>query len=145
MRMVVDTDVVVAAVRSRRGASAALLASLIEGEATLLLSVALALEYETIALLPEHIMAGESTKTKVSTFLDTLIEIAEPVQVNFQYRPQLSDPADEMVLETAINGAADAIVTFNQKDYRKDSKSIPLYFGVEVISPFDALQYLRKR
>jgi predicted nucleic acid-binding protein len=131
--------------RSREGASAALLASLIEGEAAMLLSVALALEYETIALLPEHVMAGGATMKIASMFIDTLLAIAEPVQVSYQYRPQLSDPGDEMVLEAAINGQADAIVSFNQSDYRKDGRSIPGAFGIEVISPAEALHRLRAR
>lgn len=140
-----DTDVVVAAVRSRKGASAALLAHLIEGNATMLLSVALALEYETIALLPEHVMAGETTLAIVGKLIDTLIDIAEPVKVSFQYRPQLSDPGDEMVLEAAINGHAEAIVSFNSKDYRREGKIIPNEFGIDVIDPAEALRRLRKR
>ncbi len=145
MRMVVDTDVIVAAVRSRKGASAALLAHLVEGNATMLLSVALALEYETIALLPEHVMAGGTTLAIVGKLIDTLIDIAEPVKVSFQYRPQLSDPGDEMVLEAAINGHAEAIVSFNSKDYRKGGKIIPNEFGIDVINPPEALRRLRKR
>ena len=143
MRIVVDTDVIVAAVRSRKGASAALLALLIEGEATLLMSVALALEYETIALLPEHVMAGGATLTTVRSLIDTLIEVASPVKVSFQYRPQLSDPGDEMVLEAAINGKADTIVSFNHKDYRKDGKIIPNAFGISVRTPAQALLRIR--
>jgi putative PIN family toxin of toxin-antitoxin system len=145
MRIVIDTDVVVAAVRSRKGASAALLAHVVEGHATMLLSVALALEYETIALLPEHVMAGGTTLTIVGKLIDTLIDIAEPVKVSFQYRPQLSDPGDEMVLESAINGNAEAIVSFNSKDYRKEGKIIPSAFGVDVIDPAEALRRLRIR
>ncbi len=111
----------------------------------MLLSVALALEYETIALLPEHVMAGGTTLTIVGKLIDTLIDIAEPVKVSFQYRPQLSDPGDEMVLESAINGNAEAIVSFNSKDYRKEGKIIPSAFGVDVIDPAEALRRLRIR
>lgn len=145
MRLVIDTDVVVAAVRSRKGASAALLVHPIDGDAVMLVSVALALEYEATALLPEHVMAGGTTLTIASNLIDTLLGAAEPVEVSYQYRPQLSDPGDEMVLEAAINGRADAIVSFNQSDYRKDGRIIAHQFGIAVISPADALQQLRAR
>jgi putative PIN family toxin of toxin-antitoxin system len=145
MRFVIDTDVVVAAVRSRKGASAALLAHLIEGDATLLLSVAVALEYETVALLPDHIMAGGSSTSTVGKLIDTLIDISEAVKVSFRYRPQLLDPGDEMVLEAAINGRADAIVTFNRKDYIKDGEFVHWDFGIDVIGPAVALRRIRRR
>jgi len=145
MRLVIDTDVVVAAVRSRKGASAALLALLIERKATMLLSVALALEYEMIALLAEHVMAGGSSMERVRKLIDTLIDIAEPVKVSFQYRPQLCDPGDEMVLEASINGKADAIISFNQKDYRREGRIVPNDFGIDVISPAEALHRIRKQ
>lgn len=143
MRIVIDTDVIVAAVRSRRGASAALLALMIDGKARFLLSVALALEYEAIALLPEHLMAGGVSIEKVSGLIETLFELAEPIDVSYQYRPQLSDPGDEMVLEAAINGRADAIISFNRKDYLRNGKNIPEGFGIAVWSPAEALQRLR--
>ena len=143
MMLVVDTDVIVAAVRSRKGASAALLALLIEGNGTLLMTVALALEYETIALLPEHVMAGGASLAAASSLVKTLIDIATPVKVSFQYRPQLSDPGDEMVLEAAINGHADMIVSFNARDYRKDGRIIPNAFGIAVMTPAQALQQIR--
>ncbi len=145
MRLVIDTDVLVAAIRSRKGASAALLARLIEGYAIPLVGVALALEYEATALLPEHVMAGGTTTAIASNVIDTLLGIAEPVEVTYQYRPQLSDPGDEMVLETAINGQADAIVSFNHRDYHKDGRNIAHQFGIDVISPAEALQRLRSR
>ena len=72
-------------------------------------------------------------------FLDRLIAMAEPVQVFFRWRPQLRDPGDELVLEAAVNGRADAIVTFNEKDLREAHGS----FGIEVIRPGDVLRRLR--
>jgi len=55
------------------------------------------------------------------------------------WRPQLRDPGDELVLEAAVNGRANAIVTFNQKDFGE----IPMKFGVEVLAPVGALQRTR--
>jgi len=140
MRLVVDTDVVVAALRSPSGASAALLVLLLEQQATMLLSVALVLEYETTCLLAEHRLAAGASEREVWSLLDALVDVAEPVEVHYRWRPQLNDAGDEMVLEAAVNGRADAIVTFNRKDYGAG----PARFGVELLSPADALRRIRK-
>jgi predicted nucleic acid-binding protein len=71
-------------------------------------------------------------------FIDGLIAMAEPVQSHFRWRPQLRDPGDEMVLEAAVNGRAEAIVTFNEKDLREARRS----FGISVIRPGEALKMI---
>lgn len=139
MKFVIDTDVLVAAIRSPTGASAALLLELLQGRATILLSVALTLEYESTCLTPDHLSAAGVQAQDVHNLIDTLVGIAEPVAVHYQWRPQLRDPGDEMVLEAAVNGQADAIVTFNRKDYG----SGPARFGIEVLGPADALRRIR--
>ena len=131
-----DTDVVVAALRSPTGASVALLQRLDDGLVTLLLSVPLALEYEAVCQLPEHRLASGLSLEDVVTFVNTLIGFAEPVEIYFLWRPQLSDPADEMVLDTAVNGQAQAIVTFNQRHY----SNVPATFGIDVLLPSEALK-----
>ena len=140
MRLVVDTDVLVAAIRSPAGASAALLTFLLERRATMLLSVALALEYESTAMRAEHLFAAKASEADVANLIDAIIDVIEPVEVHYQWRPQLSDAGDEMVLETAVNGGADAIVTFNRRHYGET----PSRFGIEVISPAEALGRIRK-
>jgi putative PIN family toxin of toxin-antitoxin system len=139
MRLVIDTDVIVAALRSPTGASAALLVLLLRREAIMLLSVALALEYETTCLLAEHRLAAGASERDVRNLIDALIGASEPVEVNYQWRPQLTDAGDEMVLEAAVNGQADAIVTFNHKDYA----AAPSRFGIAVLSPSEALARIR--
>lgn len=139
MRLVVDTDVVVAALRSPRGASAALMIAASERTVTLLASLPLAMEYEAICLLPEHRKAAGITRDEVRVFLDALLALAEPVEIYFLWRPQLHDANDEMVLEAAINGQADAIVTFNRRDYG----AVPARFGIKVMSPAEALRSIR--
>ena len=139
MRFVLDTDVIVAAMRSPRGASAELLRRLDAGDATLVLSVALALEYEAICMLAEHRLAAGLSKEETDTFIDGLISLAEPVLSFFRWRPQLRDPGDELVLETAVNGQADAIVTFNERDF---GPAKPM-FGIEVLRPGEALRRFR--
>ncbi len=134
-----DTDVIVAALRSPSGASAAILQLLDEERATLLLSVPLVLEYEAICRLPEHRIISRLSVEEVRAFVDALVEIAEPVDLHFRWRPLLPDPGDEMVLETAMNGQADLLVTFNQRDYR----DVPEKFGIKVLLPRDALRRLK--
>ncbi len=139
MRLVLDTDVVIAALRSPAGTSAALLAVLDAGRATFVLSVALALEYEAICNRPEHRLASGLSSEEVALFVNTLIGLAEPVETHFRWRPQLRDPGDEMVLETAVNGQADALVTFNQRHFAK----VAVQFGIEVLLPGEALKRIR--
>ncbi len=99
-----DTDVVVAAMRSPRGASAAILRAARQGRATLLASMPLALEYEAVATRAEHRVAAGLSQREVEVFLTGLVALAEPVTTHFLWRPQLRDPSDEMVLEAAVNG-----------------------------------------
>jgi putative PIN family toxin of toxin-antitoxin system len=137
--MVLDTDVIIAALRSPSGASAALLMAARRGELTMLANVALALEYEATCRRAEHGVAAGLSPTQVGVFIDAVIALAEPVETHFLWRPQLRDPGDELVLEAAVNGQANAIVTFNQKDFGE----IPMKFSVEVLAPVDALRRMK--
>jgi predicted nucleic acid-binding protein len=110
-----------------------------QGIVTLLLSVPLALEYESICHLPEHRLASGLSKRSIDGFLNTLIGFAEPVDVHFLWRPQLRDPGDEMVLETAVNGRAAAIITFNERDFG----SLPESFGIKVLLPREIIKRTR--
>src|ERR1700683_2070449 len=106
VRIVLDTDAVVAGMRSPSGASAAILWAARQGRTTLLLTVALALEYEAVCREAEHQLASGLSDREVDIFLDAVFALAEPVQTHFLWRPQLHDPDDEMVLEAAVNGQA---------------------------------------
>lgn len=139
MRLVLDTDVVVAAMRSPTGASAALSVAAREARATLLLSVPLALEYEAACRRPEHREAADLTASEAEILIDAVIALAEPVTTHFLWRPRLRDPGDEMVLETAINGRAEVLVTFNLRDYGMT----PAEFGIRLMRPSEALRKIR--
>jgi len=121
-RLVLDTDIIVAAMRSPAGGSAELLRRIDAGQAVMLLTVALCLEYEAVCTMPVHRRAAGLLATDVAQFIDGLIALGEPVPVYYRWRPQLGDPGDEMVLEGAVNGRADAIVTFNRRDYGEVSR-----------------------
>jgi predicted nucleic acid-binding protein len=140
MRLVLDTDVVVAAMRSPGGASAAILKAARLGGTTLLISVPLALEYEAICCRPEHQLTAGLSEAEVDVFVNAVIGIAEPVETHFLWRPQLHDPGDEMVLEAAVNGRGDALVTFNVRHFGM----APAKFGVTVLLPREALTRIRR-
>lgn len=131
MKLVLDTDVVVAGMRSPRGASAALLRAARQNRVTLLANVALVLEYESVCQELEHRTASGLTFREIDVFLSAVIAMAEPVETHFLWRPQLRDSDDEMVLEAAGNGRADAIVTFNIRDFG----TAPSRFAVELLLP----------
>lgn len=125
--------------RSPAGASAALLLAARRREIMLVANVALALEYEAVCSRAEHVLASGLSQAQVSIFLDAVVAMVEPVETHFLWRPLLRDPADELVLEAAVNGQAAAIVTFNLKDFG----TAPLRFGVEVLAPNTALKRIR--
>lgn len=139
MRLVVDTDVVVAALRSDRGASRQLLLAALDRRITLLVSVPLMLEYEAVVTRSEHLAGAGLTLAQANAILDALAAVAEPVVIRYLWRPRLSDPADEMVLETAVNGGAGCIATFNTRHFSQVAAS----FGVTALPPRDIWNSIR--
>jgi predicted nucleic acid-binding protein len=99
-------------------------------------NVALALEYEASCMLAEHRLAAGLDLHQCGIFVDAVLAMVEPVETHFLWRPQLRDPADEFVLDAAVNGRADAIVTFNRRDF----DVAPRRFGVEVLLPAEVIR-----
>src|SRR6202040_2813979 len=126
--------------RSPSGASAAILRTARQGTITLLVSVPLAMEYEATCSEAEHRLAAGLSEREVEIFLDGVVAMSEPVKTHFLWRPQLRDPGDEMVLEAAVNGRADALVTFNVRDFG----TAPANFGIQMLLPRDALKRIRQ-
>lgn len=135
MRVVLDTNVLYSALRSKQGASNALLRLVGTGRFRLVLSVALALEYESV-LKRQALTIGYMT-SDVDTLLDFLCGVAEPQPIHFLWRPQLRDPKDDMVLELAAKAACQFIVTFNVRDFAGCER-----FGVQAITPAQFLDHL---
>jgi putative PIN family toxin of toxin-antitoxin system len=138
-RVVLDTNVLVAASRSRNGASFALLQALRHEQFTALVSVPLMLEYEAVLKRPEQLQAGNRTEAMADAFLDALCLLIEPVHLHYLWRPQTRDPGDEMVLETALNGRADALITLNINDFAAAQR-----FGLKVLVPGPFLRQLQE-
>ena len=112
-----DTNVIVAAFRSRRGASNALLRLADARRVTPLCSTALFLEYEAVLSRPQTRAVTGHGLDDVAAIMRALAALCEPVDISFRMRPMLRDADDEMVLEAAFNGRADAIVTHNVRDF----------------------------
>src|SRR6266851_2166484 len=106
LRIVLDTSVIAAALRSASGASNAILRLVAQRRLVTLVTPAPFLEYEDVLKRPEQRLVTRLSLIEIDRFLAALASACEPIDIRFQWRPQLHDPGDEMVLETAINGRA---------------------------------------
>lgn len=138
-RVVIDTDVVVAALRSASGGSNAVLREAAHGRLVLLVTPALFFEYEAVLKRAEQRLVHGLSLQDIDRFLSALASASEAVEVSFQWRPQLSDPNDEMVLEAAVNGRADALITHNVRDFVRGAER----FGLRVLRPGELLKEIR--
>lgn len=134
-----DPSILVAAVRSDRGASRQLLAGALERRYEVLVSVPLMIEYEAVLTRAEHLDAAGFSAHDMTVILDALGALASPVRLAYLWRPLLADPNDDMVLETAVNGNADLLVTLDRTGFGAAST-----FRVKVVSPADTVDVLRR-
>ena len=139
MFMILDTDVIVAAIRSSTGASAEIVRRALQGVLRIEVSVAIVLEYEAIATRREHLQAGGLTAAEALVVIDALAAVARPIEIHFRWRPQLRDSDDEMVLEAAINAQYRTIITFNTRDFALAADR----FGVTLATPAQFLESLK--
>ncbi len=139
IRIVVDTDVMFAAFHSATGASRALLLDILDGKARLLLSTTLMIEYEAVLTRPENLTKFGIGVADLLAVLDELATVCVPVVFDYRWRPGAADPDDDLVLETAINGNADVIASFNLADLTAGAAP----FGIAAERPKDVLRRLR--
>lgn len=135
-----DTAALIAALRSSKGAAAEIVRKVLREEIVILMDYKMALEYRDVALRSEHLMASGRSRENVLGLIGALEEVAEPVKVVRMDRPLSPDPNDDMVLDVAINGHADGIVTNNIRHFAAVGKR----FGIPVLSPADLLQQIRR-
>jgi putative PIN family toxin of toxin-antitoxin system len=132
-----DTNVLVAAARSRRGASYALLKTIRSGDWHMNLSTALIMEYE--AKLKIEAMRQGRPFAVVDRFLDFLLSVSNRRQVYFLLRPFLRDKKDDFIIELAVASRAGFIVSWNIRDFAGASE-----YGIEVVSPAEFIAMLKK-
>ncbi|MBK6636494.1 MAG: putative toxin-antitoxin system toxin component, PIN family [Rhodocyclaceae bacterium] len=136
MRIVIDTSVLVAALRSRQGASQGLLRGLPSTQFTPALSVALYMEWQAVLTRPEHRPRGVDVE-QIQGFLRYLASIAHLQDIYYLWRPFLRDPNDDMVLECAVAASCEFIITHNVKDFARASE-----LGVVAMTPGNFLRHL---
>lgn len=139
LRLVLDTDVMFAAFHSPAGASRHLLLEVLDGKAHLLLSTTLLVEYEAVLTRPDNLVKFGIGAADVFSVLDEVASLCVPVAFDYRWRPGAADPDDDLVLETAVNGTADVIASFNLADLAAASAR----FGIPVERPKDVLRRLR--
>ena len=136
MIIVLDTSVLVAAMRSQQGASHHLLRSLPSPQYTPALSVALYMEWQAVLSRPENRPPGVDANQMLA-FLRYLASLCRLQDIYYLWRPFLRDPNDDMVLECAVASGSRHIVTHNVKDFQR-----ALELGVRPVTPGDFLHQL---
>ena len=132
MKIVIDTNVLYTALQSRRGASFKLVSLLPNEKFSITISVSLIIEYEDVlrrGKLPDTI-----TEKDISDFIDFFCHIGDQQDIFFLWRPFLPDPSDDLVLEVAVAGDCDAIITYNKRHFKNIEK-----FGLRILDPKEFL------
>ncbi|MFW6098961.1 MAG: putative toxin-antitoxin system toxin component, PIN family [Thermodesulfobacteriota bacterium] len=132
MEIVIDTNVLFSALRSRRGASYKLISLLPNERFSISISVPLIVEYEDV--LDRGKLPNTITKNDISNFIDFFCHIGEQQDIFFLWRPFLPDPSDDLVLEVAVAGNCDAIITYNKRHFKNVEK-----FGLRILDPKEFL------
>jgi putative PIN family toxin of toxin-antitoxin system len=140
IRALLHTNVLVVGFASSNGASHRLLNHALNERFVFVATPALWLEYEAVLKRPEIIELNGFAHRQIDEILNGLAAYVEPVTSHFLWRPQLRDPKDEMVLEAAVNGFADYLLTVNLRDFSPAAQR----FGVKVCLPCEFLKTLEK-
>ena len=132
MKIVIDTNILVTALRSRRGASFKLLSLLPNDKISTVISIPLVIEYE--ATLKRQEIPEIFTHKDIDDLIDFICDISSHQDIYFLWRPYLPDPFDDHILEVAVAGECDAIITYNKKDFHGVDK-----FGIRVLDSRELL------
>lgn len=127
-RIVVDTNVLIAGLRSKQGASYKFLTLLNDRRWQLNISIALIFEYEEV--LTRNMESLGLNQQKIDILLDGLCTIANHREIFYLWRPLASEPGDDFLLELEIESQADFIITYNRKDLEQATQ-----FGIQIITP----------
>ena len=132
MKIVIDTNVLFTALNSNQGASYKLVSMIPSKKFSIAISVPLIIEYE--AVLRRGKLPPSITEKDITDFIDFICQVGEEQDIFFLWRPFLPDPFDDLVLEVAVAGDCDAIITYNKKHFIKVKK-----FGLRVLTPKELL------
>jgi putative PIN family toxin of toxin-antitoxin system len=135
-KIIIDTNVILSALRSSKGASFKLLLIIDKGLFEFSLSVPLFIEYEAVAKRNPELLG--LTESVIDDILDYLAEIGNKREIYFLWRPYLKDPKDDLVLEVAVESESDFIITYNKKDFKNVDK-----FGLKSLTPLEFLKLIK--
>ena len=136
-QVVIDTNVIVAGLRSRRGSAFQLITLMGTGQFDIHLSVPLVLEYTDVLLreLPKLYLSRE----EVDDLIDFYCAVGQQHEIFFLWRPFLRDPKDDMVLELAVKAGCESIITYNTRDFAGVEQ-----FGLNLLEPSEFLRSIGK-
>jgi putative PIN family toxin of toxin-antitoxin system len=137
-KIVIDTKVLISALRSRHGASFRLLSLIDSGKFITNISVPLVYEYEQV--LKRMTWPGKPANQYIADILDYICAVGEKWKIHYLWRPKLSDPNDEMILELAVTSQSKFIITYNKSDFREAGE-----FGISVLNPVEFLKKLEAK
>lgn len=132
MKVVIDTNVLFSALKSKQGASYKLISLLPSKRFSIAISVPLIIEYEDV--LRRGKLPDSLTEKHITDFIDFICSVGDQQDIFFLWRPFLPDPSDDLVLEVAIAGDCDAIITYNKRHFKNIAK-----FGLRVLNPKEFL------
>ena len=135
--IIIDTNVLIAGLQSKRGQSYRLLQLLYESQFEISISVPLILEYE--ALLKKKLDRNIFSDSHIEAFIDYLCKIGRRIKIYYLWRPYLKDAFDDHVLELALASECDYIVTYNLKDFKRAEE-----LGIKAITPGEFIEILLK-
>jgi len=136
VNVVIDTNVLISALKSNRGASHKLLLSLIDARFVPNISVPLFVEYESVAKRPE--ILNHLGKSDIDSILNYFISKSSIREIFYLWRPFLKDPKDDLLLEVAVESGSEFIITFNKKDFLDCEKQ----FGIKIVTPQEFMQLM---
>jgi len=134
-KVVLDTNVLVSGLRSKRGASYKLLTLLAAGRFATAVSVPLVVEYEKALVDPRTKVPF--SRADIGKFIDYICTISDKRKIYYLWRPRLPDPGDDMILELAVAGRCDFIVTYNVRDFKGVEQ-----FGIKILMPGQLIKLL---
>jgi putative PIN family toxin of toxin-antitoxin system len=137
-KIVIDTNVIVSALKSRNGFSYKLLSIIDDERFRVFISVPVILEYEDA--IKRQKTKIKLNKADIDAILDYICLISEEREIYYLWRPYLKDPKDDMFLELAVESESDFIVTFNKKDYKGIDK-----FNLEAITPKEFIRIIGEK
>ncbi len=135
-KIIIDTNVILSALRSSKGASFKLLSIIDKGLFEFSLSVPLFIEYEAVTKRNPELLG--LTESVIDDILDYLAEIGNKREIYFLWRPYLKDPKDDLILEVAVESESDFIITYNKKDFKNVDK-----FGLKSLTPLEFLKLIK--